>query len=146
MIHWTTVKYNDLNSRAKENFNYAKLSALLADYGYLTIRLSDDWKGADLLARHENGDILQIQLKSRLDFERKYVGKGLYIAFLYQRKTWYLYDHDELLCKVFDIPNTGAWKKEKGRSYSSIGKKELELLEPYKIIDQQTVGLDTGDT
>ncbi len=37
------IQYADLNSRQKENYNFQKLSAVLADYGYVTMRLSDDW-------------------------------------------------------------------------------------------------------
>jgi hypothetical protein len=35
------VAYETLNARQKENFNFQKVSAVLADYGYVTIRLSD---------------------------------------------------------------------------------------------------------
>ena len=41
------IKYRRLNARQKENFNFQKLSAVLADYGFVTFRLSDDWQGAD---------------------------------------------------------------------------------------------------
>jgi hypothetical protein len=49
------VPYRRLNARQKENHNHAKLAAALADYGYFVIRLSDDWKGADLIAQHVGG-------------------------------------------------------------------------------------------
>jgi hypothetical protein len=44
------ISYASLNPRQKENYNYQKLSALLADYGFVTMRLSDDWRGADMIA------------------------------------------------------------------------------------------------
>lgn len=44
---------DDLNARQKENFNFQKVSAVLADYGYVTMRLSDDWQGADFIALHK---------------------------------------------------------------------------------------------
>jgi len=43
------IDYKTLNSRQKENCNFQKVSAALADYGFVTLRLSDDWQGADLL-------------------------------------------------------------------------------------------------
>jgi hypothetical protein len=40
------VAYRSLNSRQKEAFNFQKVSAVLADYGFTTIRLTSDWRGA----------------------------------------------------------------------------------------------------
>jgi hypothetical protein len=50
------IRYGSLKPRQQENYNYQKLSALLADYGFVTMRLSDDWKGADMIAQHIDGD------------------------------------------------------------------------------------------
>ena len=36
------INYSDLNSRQRENYNFQKLSAVLADFGFATLRLSDD--------------------------------------------------------------------------------------------------------
>ena len=70
----------------KENYNYQKLSALLADYGFVTTRLSDDWNGVDLIAQHINGNtFLRVQHKGRLTFCKKYQGKDLYVAFRTKR-------------------------------------------------------------
>ena len=52
MIDLTRIKYMDLNARQKENFNYQKVSAILADYGFVTLRLSDDWQSADFIVQH----------------------------------------------------------------------------------------------
>lgn len=49
------IAYTRLHARQKENFNYQKLSAVLADYGFVTLRLSDDWQGADFIAQHIDG-------------------------------------------------------------------------------------------
>ena len=46
------ITYADLNSRQRENYNFQKVSALFADYGFTTMRLSDDWQGADFIAQH----------------------------------------------------------------------------------------------
>lgn len=43
------IEYERLNARQKESYNFQKILAVLADFGYVTIRLSDDWKGADFL-------------------------------------------------------------------------------------------------
>ena len=70
------VIYDSLNSRQQENYNYQKLAGVLADFGFITHRLSDDWNGADMIAQHINGDsFIKIQLKGRLTFSKKYEGK-----------------------------------------------------------------------
>ena len=67
-----SIDYEDLNSRQKENFNFQKVSAVLADYGFLTLRLSADWQGADFIAHHVSGDwYLKVQLKGRLTVDTK---------------------------------------------------------------------------
>lgn len=45
------ITYDALKgSRQQENYNFQKLSAVLADYGFMTVRLTDDWKGADFIS------------------------------------------------------------------------------------------------
>jgi hypothetical protein len=46
---------------------------VLADYCYVTLRLSDDWNGADFIAQHMDGSVLRVQLKSRLSFFKRYL-------------------------------------------------------------------------
>ena len=41
------IDYSKLNARQQENYNFQKVSGVLADYGYTCIKLSDDWNGAD---------------------------------------------------------------------------------------------------
>lgn len=76
------IIYSELSPRQKEIYNFQKISAYLADYGFNCIKLSDDWNGADFLAYHLNGkDTLRIQLKSRITIDKKYINKNLHIAF-----------------------------------------------------------------
>jgi len=74
------IIYSELNSRQKEIFNFQKVAAHLADYGFNCIKLADDWQGADFLAYHINGsNTLKVQLKSRISIAKKYQEKSLYI-------------------------------------------------------------------
>ena len=137
-VQLTKVSYANLNARQKENYNFQKVSAVLAEYGFVTFRLSDDWAGADFIAVHLSGSVLRVQLKSRLTFEEKYRGNGLYVAFAVS-DTWYLYPHDELLSQVLDATNFGAsesWEKG-GYSWPRLSKQLQQILAPYCI---------TGDT
>ena len=78
MHSFERVPYEKLNSRQRENYNFQKVSAVLADYGFSTIRLSNDWQGADFIAQHLDGiRFLKVQLKARLTFDRKYMGRDL---------------------------------------------------------------------
>jgi hypothetical protein len=125
----------ELNSRQKENYNYQKISALLADYGFMTMRLSDDWQGADFIAQHIDGEtFLKIQLKSRLMFDKKYRQKGIYVAFPCN-SDWYLYPHDEMLQMVLSETGIGKTKSWNDGSYHfpKMSKKLMALLEKYKI-------------
>ena len=45
-MEFIKVKYNELNAKQKENFNYHKVASSLADYGYDSMRLNNDWQGA----------------------------------------------------------------------------------------------------
>ena len=130
------ISYSTLNARQQENYNYQKISAILADYGFVTLRLNDDWQGADFIAQHVDGEtFLKVQLKGRLTFGQKYLGKDIYIAFQNNR-IWYLFPHDELLEKILqetNIANTESWSVRGGYSYPYLSGKLMEWLTPYKI-------------
>lgn len=105
------IDYAALNARQQESYNFQKLSGVLASYGFVTIRLSDDWNGADFLAQHISGATLKVQLKGRLTFSSNYQGKDLWVAFRADEQ-WFLYPHDEVLEQALsrtNIENTGAW-------------------------------------
>ena len=41
------IDYAELNAKQKEIYNFQKVAALLADFGFNCIKLADDWQGAD---------------------------------------------------------------------------------------------------
>ncbi len=130
------VPYKTLNARQKENYNFQKVSAVLADYGYCTLRLSDDWNGADFIAVHvKNEKSLNVQLKSRLTFNKKYSGRDIWICFPYKGE-WYLFLHDELLKKLknkTNFQNTPYWKEKGFFSCGTLSKDLLVQLMEYKL-------------
>ena len=107
------VKYEELNAKQKEIFNFQKVAAQLADYGFNCMKLPDDWQGADFLAYHKDRDrTLRVQLKGRLSIYRKYEGKDLWMCFPY-RGSWYLIPHDrlvEIVGKRTTWLDTSSWK------------------------------------
>ena|SRR5687768_5166859 len=129
------VEYGQLNSRQKENFNFQKVSAVLADYGFVTFRLTDDWHGADFIALHISGEVLRVQLKSCLSFSKSYEGKGLYVAFG-DGDAWYLYPHDELLTTILEettIGRTSSWVDMGGYSFPRLSRVVRKLLQRYEL-------------
>lgn len=135
------IDYMALNGRQQENYNFQKLSAVLADFGFVTMRLSDDWGGADFIAQHIDGEtLLRVQLKSRLTFDAKYQGKGLYISFPHNDH-WYLYPHDEFLETVLTdtgtMTGTQSWEERGLYTFPRLSAHMLDLLSQYRL---------TGDT
>ena len=135
-IELNRIQYEKLNSRQKENYNFAKASAVLAEYGYITFRLSDDWQGADFIAQHIDGEqFLKIQLKSRLCFDKKYIGKNIYIMFR-ETNVWYLYPHDKTLKPMLEatkIGETKSWQIQGSYSFVKVDKKWEKLIAKYRI-------------
>ncbi|MBS1659349.1 MAG: hypothetical protein JST18_14790 [Bacteroidetes bacterium] len=130
------ISYDGLNARQKENYNFQKVSAVLADYGYTTLRLSDDWQGADFIAQDKDGTtFLKVQLKGRLTFAEKYRGKEIFVCFR-DKADWYLFDHDSLLGVALEktnIKNTESWTVGREYSFPTIPKELIDEILKYKI-------------
>lgn len=131
------IDYKKLNSRQQENYNFQKIAAVLADYGYSCIWLNDDWQGADFIANHINGmDFLKVQLKGRLTINKKYIGKDIYIVFRHGNDM-YMYPHDEVKELIFkELPRTEArdsWNTGGGFTWRGLSKKLEVLLANYKL-------------
>ena len=127
------VPYAALNPRQKENHNFHLVAARLAEYGFTSLRLTDDFEGADFVALHVDGQtILKVQLKGRLTFDRKYVGKGLHVAFR-QEDRIFVYPHDQLFEEL--RPRMPANKATEAGSYSRspVPRWAMTALEPHEI-------------
>ena len=128
------VPYEELNARQKELRNFHQAAAILAEYGFNSIKLSDDWRGADFLAVHKDGEqMLRVQLKAGLTIDQKYANKDLFMMFPVKRD-WYLIEHVELVKKVGSTTGwllTRSWL-EKGNYYTTApSKRLLAALKPH---------------
>jgi hypothetical protein len=121
---FSRIKYSKLNARQQEIYNFQKVSGILAEYGFATLNLTDDWNGADFLAVHVDGfTVLRVQLKSRLTLRKKYLGRDLWVCFRSGRAL-YLYPHDQVAAELKKCPRrinkgrrydkTNSWKKKSG--------------------------------
>ena len=132
------IKYEDLNAKQKEIYNFQKVAGILADYSYNCIKLADDWQGADFLAYHNDGDqTLKVQLKARCTVDPKYLGKGIYIAFPH-RRSWYLIPHDTLAEIAADYwPRVkrmyGRSKEQRPYSSANPNRQMLARLKDFRI-------------
>ena len=132
------VEYKGLNSKQKETYNFQKVSSILSDYGFATIKLNDDWQGADFIAQHIDGNtFLKVQLKSRLTFNKKYDGKNIHVCFPHD-DNWYLINHDKM-AKVFlkkyhnKLAKSISWKDKGKYSWPSLSEEHLNILKKYKL-------------
>jgi hypothetical protein len=132
----TPIKYSDLNSKQKEIYNFQKVAAFLADYGFNCIKLSDDWQGADFLAYHMDGiSTLRVQLKSRLSIAKKYEGKELQMAFPV-KGIWYLISHDKLVklvSKHCDWLKTASWIDKGAYTTIAPSKALMQALQSHRL-------------
>lgn len=127
------IKYENLNPRQKENYNFQKIAAKLAEHGFYCMRLSDDWKGADFIASHIDGaSFLKVQIKTRFTFSKKYMGKKIFIAFRKyedEQDVIYIYSHDTTWKKKkTSIENTTSWQDKGAYSYANLSSGDRCLL------------------
>ena len=138
-LNFTEIRYEDLNGKQQESYNFQKLSAVLADFGYITIPMNNDWNGADFIAQGHDGKFIKVQLKSRLTFDKKYLRQNLYVCFrdgIGDNSTWYMYDHDEVLDNLRSdgkIVGTKTWELNKPYHFSILSEYLKNLLRPYQI-------------
>lgn len=130
------ISYQQLNSRQQENYNFQKIAACLADYGFNCLRLTDDWHGADFLACHIDGEtFLKVQLKGRLTIDKKYAGKNIYVAFN-DGQIWYLCPHDELTEQLLAaglVKGSRSWEDEGHYSWPSLSQTVVSMLQSYAL-------------
>ena len=134
------IKYEDLKYKQREIYNFQRVSAVFAEYGYSVTALRDDVEFADFVAVHflrKESKKLWVQLKGRLTFWKEYFNKDLYICFFDRKrepKTWYLYPHDELYKELeSELCEKEGWKKNQEYGMDSFPDWAKDYLEKYKI-------------
>ena len=127
------VRYEKLNAKAKEMYNFQKVAAKLADYGFTCMWLTNDWQGADFIAVHADGVTdLKVQLKGRVSFAQKYRGKNIHICFIDNNIT-YLFPHDEVLDQLESKIADKTWQSKGTWSTSRLSSDFRQRLEPYRL-------------
>ena len=133
---FTRINYNDLSAKQQEIYNFQKVAAVLADYGFNCIKLADDWQGADFLAYHKDSDnTLKVQLKGRVTIDKKYQQKNIWMTFPINAY-WYLVEHSklvEIISATTNWLNTPSWIDRGNYSSYAPSKKLVEALSEYKL-------------
>lgn len=131
------INYSKLNSPQKEIYNFQKVAALLAEYGFNCIKLTDDWGGADFLADHIRGYTHKVQLKSRITINKKYEDNGndFFMTFPID-KDWYYIRHKNLVELVKEHTTwveSSSWQED-GQYHSERGNSSLRAaLKEYQL-------------
>ena len=126
-IDLNKVSYKDLNSKQKENYNYHKVASALAEYGYDSMRLNNDWEGADFISV-KGDDMIKIQLKGRFTLSKKYENKDLYIAFI-EDGIIKLYLQDEALAiATSNITDSKSWLENGSYSMNQTPKHYSQVI------------------
>ena len=136
------VQYANLSSRQKESFNFQKISAVLADYGFATTRLTDDPSGADFTAKHIDGEVLNVQLTGRITISGKYQGKSLWVACPHE-DGWLIYPHDEaiqIIESAAPFLNSKSWQEKKLYNWPSPSKALVQALSEYFVKGDASAG------
>ncbi len=133
MMKLKKIIYSELNPKAKEMYNFQKVSAKLADYGFTTMWLNNDWQGADFIAIHVDGVTdIKVQLKGGLAFNNRYKDKNIYICFIDDEQV-YLYPHDLILEKIEHRIADNRWNATGIWFATRLTKENKQLLEPYLL-------------
>jgi len=132
-VTFQKIRYQDLNAKAREMYNFQKVAAKLADYGFTCMWLNNDWQGADFIGAHVDGTTdIKVQLKGRFAFAKKYRGKDIYICFLDEEGV-YLYPHDEVLAQVEKKIADRRWIAKGTWSTPRLSREFRRLLMPYLL-------------
>ena len=128
MIDLKKIDYSALNTRQQENYNYHKIAAAFADYGYDCMRLNNDWEGADFIAVKDD-QMIKVQQKGRFTFAEKYKGKDIYIAFI-EKGVTKIYNHDQALeIATKNIFESQSWIKNKEYSFGQTPKYYKQIIQ-----------------
>jgi hypothetical protein len=115
---------DNFSSQFTEARNRSRLDDLMLGKGFVPYHPALD-TGVDVIYYHEVADeILKVQLKSRATMDKKYIGRGILVAFP-DDTDWYIYDHDAFVDHAvgnYVDPTTKSWSENGLWTWGSIPK------------------------
>ena len=134
------IDFSGLDNKQKEAYSYQKVSAMLADYGFVCTWLIADWRGADFIAVDGDGTVLKVQLKSGgYEINKKFCAyKDLWMLFP-NGEDWYLIKHHDLVemtAETTKYLKSPSWREKEiytRRRSAPLSSQLKEALRNYKI-------------
>ncbi|MFC1609554.1 hypothetical protein ACFL6C_01220 [Myxococcota bacterium] len=121
-----------LSSVAIEARNAHSLCIALIEQGWIPAKPDYD-EGVDLMAWHEKrGKTRAIQLKGRLTVAKKYLGRGIWLAFP-ASGWWYMVSHDWVLEQKPEVKKTKSWKHGGEYNWPRLTAEWSRKLKPYRF-------------
>ncbi len=135
-VQFGLIDFEKLTNTHKRQYNYLKVSAALASYGFFSQELLPNNEPADFIAHHHSGTSqLSVLLKSRLTLASHLEHQNLSIAF-YERGYWYVYPHDDVMdfaCQTSSITNTTSWQQKGMYTFPQLSDKYRQFLKPWRL-------------
>lgn len=123
------------HSGITEAINRAAFSNIALANGWMVYRPEADVGGVDLVIIELKTDSLRkIQLKSRWTIDKKYEGKGIWVAFL-AGDAWYVAPHDDMIsyAQEFGYLDSASWIDGGGYSMSGMSKALTAKMAQWKF-------------
>ncbi|MEM7779254.1 MAG: hypothetical protein AAF697_02555 [Pseudomonadota bacterium] len=134
MAQWTKLRGNEA-----EAANRGEVSALLIRLGYQVYRPEADVDGIDLVLRQPFGELIDVQLKSRLTVNKPLYGeRNIWMLFPDRPwdanivRRWFLIPHDKLFGIIKERHGHAA-KWDETWSAAKPARAILPLLEPHRL-------------
>ena len=93
--------------------------------------------GIDLGAyQPKSGEFRPIQLQERMTLDRKYMGRGLWLAWPTEDRGFYWMPHDDLMKEFVKntSPNSESWQQSGGHyTLPKLSSSWIEFLEPHRL-------------
>jgi hypothetical protein len=119
-------------AQIKEVINRNALVSLALAKGYNAFLQVYDGGIDFILYNEQTGDTKLVRLKGRWNIDKKYIGRGVWIAFHHLGR-WYLAPHDEMVTYAHSYGYTQSKSWTEGGAYSSpnLSQAQLADLAPY---------------
>lgn len=109
------IEFQTLTTQQKYAYTFERASSALVNRGFKIEKLSEDPHKAYFIVKNPDGfTFCKVLIKTRLRFEKRYVGQGIYSCFTHDNKC-YFYNHGELLEKMMQtgvIIGTPSWENK----------------------------------
>jgi hypothetical protein len=135
-MRFERIDLGQLSVSEIRKYNYNKVTAALADYGFATELAPEGQVLWDFVATQlSSGKQIKVLIRPQMTLEKKFLGKDIYICFL-EGSNWYIYPHDQHYEHVritSNLMDTTSWKKEGTFTVSKLSAQNKLAIARFKI-------------